>query len=127
MADIAAREKSEAARRRLRAVEEELAGYEKKLRDLQALRDSKTSAAVKRRVEAIQQALTQKPLKIAEANKSLRQAVSKVVMDTEDATMTVYWHHADEPSDPIRFKSRHQRFGGRVSPIVPAAVGTSEN
>jgi DNA invertase Pin-like site-specific DNA recombinase len=111
MADIAASEKSEAARRRLRAVEEELAGYEKELRDLQARRDSKTSTAVKRRLEAIQQALTRKPLIVAEANKTLKQAVTKIVMDAEDATMSVYWHHADEPSDPIYFVSRHMRWG----------------
>jgi DNA invertase Pin-like site-specific DNA recombinase len=117
LADIAASEKSEAARRRLRAVEEELAVYEKELRDLQGRRDGRTNAAVKRRLGAIRHALTQKPLIVAETNKALKQAVSKIVMDTVDATMTVYWHHADDPSDPIRFNSRHQRFGGRASPM----------
>jgi hypothetical protein len=69
-----------------------------------------TSTAVMRRLDAIRQALTQKPVIVAEANKTLKQAVSKIVMDTEDATMTVYWHHADEPSDPIYFVSRHKRW-----------------
>jgi DNA invertase Pin-like site-specific DNA recombinase len=110
MAHIAASEKSEAARRQLRAVEEEIAGHERKLRELQVRRDRTTSTAVMRRLDAIRQALTQKPLIVAEANKALKQAVSKIVMDTEDATMTVYWHHADEPSDPIYFVSRHKRW-----------------
>lgn len=107
MADIAARQKSEAARRRLRSVEEELAGYESRLRDLQARRDRMASTAVLRRLSAIQQAFKQEPLVVAEANKALKQAVSKIVWDTEDATMTVYWHHVDQPSDPINFYSRH--------------------
>jgi DNA invertase Pin-like site-specific DNA recombinase len=110
MAYIAASEKSEAARRQLRAVEEDLAGHERKLRELQVRRDRMTSTAVMRRLDAIRQALSRKPLIVAEANKALKQAVCKIVMNTEDATMTVHWHHADEPSDPIYFVSRHKRW-----------------
>ena len=110
LADIAATEKSDAARRRLRAVEEELAGYESKLQDLRSRRDAMSSATVMRRLDAIQGAVTNEPLSVFEANKALKQAVSKIVMDAEGATLSVHWHHADEPSEPIYFVSKHNRW-----------------
>jgi hypothetical protein len=103
LADIAATEKSEAARRRLREREAELEKAEEHLRHLRARRDTLASAGVLRRLEAIEHALTQKRLNVSEANKALKQAVSKIVMDTEGETLTFHWHHAEEPSDPIRF------------------------
>ena len=62
-----------------------------------------------RRLEAIKQALTQKRLNVSEANRALKQAVSKIVMDTARGSLTFHWHHADEPSDPLYFAWVHGR------------------
>jgi Recombinase zinc beta ribbon domain/Recombinase len=103
LADIAATEKSDAARRRLREREEQLEEVGKRLRDLRARRDTLASASVLRRLEAVERVLTQRRLNVGEANKVLKQAVSKIVMDADDGTLTFHWHHADEPSYPITF------------------------
>ena len=57
----------------------------------------------RRRLAAIEKALTQKPLNISDVNKALKQAVSKIVMDTDWGTLTFHWHHAEDPSEPITF------------------------
>ena len=101
LAGIAAYEKSEAARRRLREREKELENAEEHLRVLTARRDTLASASVLRRLEAIENALTRKQLNVSEVNKVLKQAMSKIVMDVEDRTLTFHWHHADEPSEPL--------------------------
>lgn len=110
LADIAATEKSDGARRLLREREVELTKAEERLRELRARRDTLAGVGVLRRLEAIERALTREPLNVSEANKSLKQAVSNIVMDAERGTLTVYWHHADDPSDPIFFTSRHKRW-----------------
>jgi hypothetical protein len=43
---------------------------------------------VLRRLEAIEHALKQKRLNVSEANRALKQAVSKIVMDTERGKLT---------------------------------------
>jgi hypothetical protein len=103
LAELAATEKSEAARQRLRECEAELKEHRDQLRHLRARRDTLASASVLRRLEAIEQALEKKPLNISETNRVLKQAVRKIVMDTERGALTFHWHHADEPSDPIHF------------------------
>jgi hypothetical protein len=103
LADIAATEKSEVARRRLREREQELREAREHVRLLRARRDTLASASVLRRLAAIERALTQKPLNISDVNKVLKQAVSKIVMDTDWGTLTFHWHHADDPSEPITF------------------------
>ena len=119
LTDIAATEKSEAARRRLREREAELERAEEHLRHLRARRDTLASAGVQRRLEAIEHALTQKHLNASDANKALKQAVSRIVMDAEDGTLTFHWHHAEQPSEPIYFVSRHKRWNN-TSPEAPA-------
>jgi hypothetical protein len=103
LADIAATEKSEAARRRLREREQELAEAREHIRLLTARRDTLASASVLRRLTAIEKALTARPLNVSDVNKALKQAVSKIVMDTDWGTLTFYWHHAEDPSEPITF------------------------
>jgi hypothetical protein len=103
LAELAATEKSEAARRRLRECEAELKEHRDQLRHLRARRDTLASASVLRRLEAVEQALKKKPLNVSETNRVLKQAVSKIVMDAKWGTITFYWHHADEPSYPIKF------------------------
>jgi hypothetical protein len=34
---------------------------------------------------------------VSEANRALKQGVSKIVMDTARGSLTFHWHHADEP------------------------------
>jgi DNA invertase Pin-like site-specific DNA recombinase len=103
LADIAATEKSEAARRRLREREQALAEAREHIRLLTARRDTLASASVLRRLAAIERALTHKPLNVSDVNKALKQAVSKIVMDTDWGTLTFHWHHAEDPSEPITF------------------------
>jgi Recombinase zinc beta ribbon domain/Recombinase len=110
LADIAATEKSDAARRRLRVREADLENAEEHLRSLRARRDTLASAGVLRRLETVRESLMLKPLNVSSANTALRQAVSKIVMDTESGTLTVHWHHAEQPSEPIYFASRHKRW-----------------
>jgi hypothetical protein len=103
LADIAATEKSEVARRRLLEREQELEEAREHVWLLRTRRDTLASASVRRRLAAIEKALTQKPLNISDVNKALKQAVSKIVMDAERGTLTFHWHHAQDPSDPITF------------------------
>jgi Recombinase zinc beta ribbon domain/Recombinase len=103
LAGITATEKSEVARRRLREREQELEEAREYVRALRACRDTLAKASVLRRLEAIEKALTQKRLNVGEVNKALKQAVSKIVMDTASGTLTFHWHHAEDQSEPIAF------------------------
>jgi hypothetical protein len=103
LADIAATEKSDVARRRLREHERELEEAREHVRLLRVRRDTLASASVLRRLDAIEKALTQKRLNVSEVNKTLKQAMSKIVMDVERGTPTFHWHHAEDPSEPITF------------------------
>jgi DNA invertase Pin-like site-specific DNA recombinase len=111
LADTVARTKSEASRQRLREIEEELAELEKKLLNLRNQRDTLASQTVIRRLKAIQAAIAQTPMNVSEVNKALKQSVRKIVLNPEAATITFHWHHAEHPSEPLRFETRHQRFG----------------
>jgi DNA invertase Pin-like site-specific DNA recombinase len=105
--DIVMREKSEAARKRLRDKEAELDAAKEELQDLRTRRDTLTTANVRRKLDAVRTALERKPVNVAEANSALRQAVSRIVMDPEQSTLTIYWHHAEQPSEDIHFWSRN--------------------
>ena len=63
----------------------------------------------------MRETLSSQPLDIRAANKALRQAISYVVMDAEDGTLTAHWHHAEQPSDPIYFVSKHIRWAQPTS------------
>jgi DNA invertase Pin-like site-specific DNA recombinase len=103
LADIAATERSEVARRRLRERERELEEAREHVRLLKVRRDTLASASVLRRLDAIEKTLTQKRLNVSEVNNTLKQAMSKIVMDVERGTLTFYWHHTEGPSEPITF------------------------
>jgi hypothetical protein len=63
---------------------------------------------VARRLRALERALTRKPLNVVEANKALKEAVSRIVINPESTALTLHWHHApDQPTDAGRFASRH--------------------
>ena len=115
-AELAREERSAGARKAWKQAEDELADAIQQLRTLRAERGRLTAKTVTRKLEAIRAALTREPLDVAEANRALRAAISKIVINPEQAELWVYWHHAAEPSPPIPFYSRHAK-----SPFEPYA------
>jgi DNA invertase Pin-like site-specific DNA recombinase len=109
LVDLTIRDKSQAAQRRLREKEAELEAAQERLRELRTRRDAVAGPNVQRRLAAVQAALEQKPLNVVEANKALKQAVAKIVMMPEAATLAIYWAHAAEPQE-LPFHSRHMRW-----------------
>jgi Recombinase/Recombinase zinc beta ribbon domain len=108
LTDELIREKSNAARARLREKERELEEARERLRSLKARRDTLASPYVARRLKALEQALTRKPLNVVEANKTLKEAVSHIVINPETAELVLHWHHAPEqPTEAGPFASRH--------------------
>src|SRR5262249_16951004 len=78
------------------------------LRDLRTHRETLAKPSVARRLKALEQTLTRKPLSVVETNKALKEAGSKVVINPETAELTIYWHHAPEqPTEAGPFYSRH--------------------
>jgi hypothetical protein len=83
----------------LREKERKLDEARERLRSLRAHRDTLASPYVARRLQALEQALTRKPLNVVEANKALKEAVSRIVINPE-TEVTLHWHHApDQPTD----------------------------
>jgi DNA invertase Pin-like site-specific DNA recombinase len=108
LTDELIREKSNAVRTRLREKERELEAARERLHSLRAQRDTLTSPYVARKLQALEQALTHKPLNVVEANKALKEAVSHIVLNPESAELTLHWHHAPEqPTEAGTFFSRH--------------------
>lgn len=96
---MAVTDKSRAARRNLAECERELEAARERLRELRTRRDSMASAGVVRRLEAIEQGLTEKPLDVPKVNRALREAVERIVMHPAEGRLEVYWRHADEPQE----------------------------
>jgi DNA invertase Pin-like site-specific DNA recombinase len=108
LADELIREKSNAVRMRLREKEGELGQAREHLRSLRSQRDTLSRPYVARRLQALEQALTRKPLNVVEANKALKEAVSRIVFNPESAELLLHWQHAPEqPTDAGPFASRH--------------------
>jgi DNA invertase Pin-like site-specific DNA recombinase len=104
-------EKSEGARLEMRAAEAELKEAVQRLTKLYAERERLTSETVRRKLETLRGALKRQPLDVVEANKALRQAVSKIVINPERGDLTIYWRHAeDNPSESIVFGGRHMKW-----------------
>jgi hypothetical protein len=63
---------------------------------------------VQRTLQTLEQTLTRKPLNIVHANKALKEAVSRVVINPESAELLLHWHHApDQPTHAGPFASQH--------------------
>jgi hypothetical protein len=105
LADLAAREKSVAARQRLSKAEAELKVLQKSLRDLRAQRDTLTAASVKDRLKAVQEVLSS-DRSVTETNQALRQAIQRIVLDPEQGRLWIRWHHSEELQD-ILCVSKH--------------------
>jgi DNA invertase Pin-like site-specific DNA recombinase len=108
LVDELIREKSSAKRTALREKERELEEARERLRSLRARQDTLAKPYVTKRLLALEQALTRKPLSVVEANKALKEAVSRIVINPESAELALHWHHAPEqPTDAGPFHSRH--------------------
>jgi hypothetical protein len=110
LADLAAQEKSPAARKRLREKEAELRETQERLRTITAQRDTLTAASVRDRLKAVKKALEADTLSVVATNLTLRQAMSRIVLDPEQARLEVYWHHSPETVQVINFHTRHKRW-----------------
>ena len=64
---------------------------------------------VKHKLAVLEETLLREPLNVADANRALKETVSKIVLDPEAAMLAIYWHHASEHSDGVPFVSRHFR------------------
>jgi len=104
--DLAVRDKSEAARHDLHLKEKELAAGREHLRELLSQREMRTSANVMRRLEAVRAALERKPLNVTETNRALRQAVTRIVLDPEQVTLTIFWQHAEQRPQEVQLYTR---------------------
>jgi len=117
LVDELIREKSNAKRAELRAKERKLEEAREKLRALRARKDTLATPYVMHRLRALEQALTRKPLNVVEANKALKEAVGRVVLNPETAELLLHWHHAPEqPTNAGWVQSRHYR-GFEASPV----------
>jgi DNA invertase Pin-like site-specific DNA recombinase len=110
LADLAAQEKSPAARKRLREKDTELRETQARLRTITAQRDTLTTASVRDRLKAVKKALGSATMNVIATNQALRQAMSRIVLDPEKARLEVYWHHAPEAVQVINFYTRHMRW-----------------
>jgi DNA invertase Pin-like site-specific DNA recombinase len=113
LAGIYVTDRSEAVRQRLREKEHERNETAEQLRKLKAHRDSLASPSVQRKLMELKTALEQRPLNVSKTNAALKQAVSRIVVDPERATITIHWRHSDETRD-IWFYSRHFRWDGEA-------------
>jgi DNA invertase Pin-like site-specific DNA recombinase len=102
-------DRSEAIRQRLREIEQERDDTAEQLRKLKAHRDSLANPSVQRKLMVLKAALERRPLNVSETNAALKQAVSRIVIEPERATLTIHWHHSDE-TQALRFFSRHFRW-----------------
>jgi DNA invertase Pin-like site-specific DNA recombinase len=104
---LATGEKSEAARVALREKERQHEAARESLRELRTRQDMVAKPNVQRRLSAVLAALTRKKINVSEANIAIKQAMQKIMIDPEQATLTISWHHLAEPTRPVAFHSRH--------------------
>lgn len=97
-----------AARKRLREIEQYLKETQKQLRDLRAQRDTMTTASVKDRLKAVERALTGNT-DVEEANRVLRDAIRRIVLDPEEGQLWIRWHHSEEVQS-VMCVNRHMKW-----------------
>jgi DNA invertase Pin-like site-specific DNA recombinase len=107
LADLAAHAKSPMAAKRFRDKERELEERRKELRELRSRKETMTPSSVRARLKTLEAALTRKPFDVVDANRALRQAIRKIVVDPRQATLEIHWHHAEQ-TDEVPFYSRHK-------------------
>jgi DNA invertase Pin-like site-specific DNA recombinase len=114
-------DRSMAARERLKAVETQMEGARDKAAELNKRLDSMTSGSVKRKLDSISNVLRQSPVNIGEANRVLKQAIRKMVMDPARGRIEIHWHHTDEPQQTGGLVTNRGPFG------PPRAIGRRNN
>jgi hypothetical protein len=100
--------KSPSIRQRLAAVDAQLQEARDQLREAGELRARAASPFVAKRLEAMRDTLLATPLDVALANRALREAVSKIVVNPEVGELDIHWHHGGQTSG-IPVESRHDR------------------
>jgi DNA invertase Pin-like site-specific DNA recombinase len=109
-ADLWQGEKTEAARRRWHDKTTERERAEAELRGLMTHRERMASKTVAKKLETLRAALKRKPIDVVEANRAVRQVISRIVMNPEQGRITIYWQHSERPSWPITFGGRHMKW-----------------
>jgi DNA invertase Pin-like site-specific DNA recombinase len=104
-------DRSRAARERLKVVETQMEKARDNAAELNKRLDSMTSASVMRKLDSISNVLHQSPLDIAEANRVLKQAIRKMVMDPARGRIEIHWHHTDEPQQTGGLVTNRGPFG----------------
>jgi hypothetical protein len=79
-------------------MERQLKDFQKELRNLRAQRETLTTASVKDRLKAVERALTSSS-DVVEINKTLRDAIQRMVLDPEQGKLWVRWHHSGDVQD----------------------------
>ncbi len=105
------KDRSRAARERLKLVETQMEQARDKAAELNKRLDSMTSASVKRKLESLSSVLSQSPLNVAEANRVLKQAIRKMVLDPARGQIDLYWNHTEEPQRAGRIVTNRGPFG----------------
>ena len=108
VADELVQRRSTALREKLDNAEAELESARERLRALRMRRDAIGGPYVRERIIEMRRALRERPLNVARANKAMKEALNKIVLDTEASTLAFHWHHApDSPTEDVPFTSRH--------------------
>jgi hypothetical protein len=115
--DIRIADNSRAAKRALDRAEQELAGIRDNLRKLVERRDALASTNVKKRLAAVEQALTREPMDTEAANKALRGAVRKMIMRPQEGALDILWHHAEAPQETVFVTSRFDWDANQVEEL----------
>jgi DNA invertase Pin-like site-specific DNA recombinase len=102
---------SRAARERLKVVEAQMEEARDHAAELNKRLDTMTSVSVMRKLNNISNVLRQSPLNIAEANRVLKQAIRKMVMNPAQGRLEIHWHHADEPQQTGGLVTNRGPFG----------------
>jgi hypothetical protein len=116
-------DKSRAAKRKLQGAERELELAKDSLLKLLERRDTRTSISVKKRLEAVEQALTGETIDTGEANKALKAAVHKMVMRPAEGALEIHWHHADEPQEVVFMTRRYIWNANQIENITEEEAG----
>lgn len=119
IADELVMQKSDVLRQRLADKEAGIERLRENIRELRARRMALAAPFVLNRLRALRDALRRKPLKVADVNKALKEAVSRIVIDPEAGQLAIYWHHSTEATDGGPFFSRHTEFY-KTSPTFKA-------
>jgi DNA invertase Pin-like site-specific DNA recombinase len=115
-----------AAAKRIREIERELKGIQKRLRDLRAQRDTMTTASVRDRLKAVGKVLRAPVASVVDTNRVLREAIRRIVIDPEQGMLWVRWHHSDEVQD-VLYPSRHRIWEDFRETTTPMSALFPEN